>query len=160
VYNATAQALSSAAKTSDQWNNALAKFSNTRWRYTRRNDSENLYANAYNVSWQDYVAYNEDATMWNPGDLVTAVPMDYFVEDGSFLRCTDLTIGYTLPQSIISKIGMSRFRVYGSLSNLFTITNYSGYDPEVDVMSGLTPSFDYNRYPRSRGYAVGVNITF
>ena len=160
VYNATAQALSSCAKSNTTWNNVLAKFSNTRWRYTERFNSENLYANAYNVSWQDYVAYNEGATMWNPGDLVTAVPMDYFVEDGSFLRCTDITLGYTLPQSITKKAGMSRLRFYGSLSNLFTITNYSGYDPEVDVMSGLTPSFDYNRYPRSRGYVVGINVTF
>ncbi len=55
---------------------------------------------------------------------------------------------------------MSKFRLYGSVSNPFIITNYSGYDPEVDVMSGLTPSWDYNRYPRSRGYVVGVNVTF
>lgn len=160
VYNATAQALSSSSKSNTVWHNVLAKFSNTRWRYTYRNDSENLYKNSYNVSSEDYCNYNANATLWNPGDLVSAVPMDYFVEDGSFLRCTDLTVGYTLPKNLTSKASISRLRVYGSLGNLFTITNYSGFDPEVDVMSGLTPSFDYNRYPRSRSYVLGVNITF
>ncbi len=91
---------------------------------------------------------------------MTNVPFDYFVEDASFLRCTDITVGYSFPSRIINKIGLSKLRFYGSVSNLFTITNYSGYDPEVDVMSGLKPSFDYNRYPRSRGYVVGVNVTF
>ncbi|MCM1077128.1 MAG: TonB-dependent receptor [Bacteroides sp.] len=160
VYNGTAQALSSCAKKNDVWNNVLANFSDTRWRYTMRNNSENLYANTYNISVQDYLDYNAGATMWNPGDFVTTLPLDYFVEDGSFLRCTDITLGYTFPKNLISKLGMSRFRLYGSVSNLFTITNYSGFDPEVDVMSGLTPSFDYNRYPRSRGYVIGVNVTF
>lgn len=58
-----------------------------------------------------------------------------FVEDGSFLRCTDLTIGYTLPKELTKKWGVSKLRVYGSASNLFIITGYSGYDPEVDVQS-------------------------
>ncbi|MBD5267598.1 MAG: TonB-dependent receptor [Bacteroides sp.] len=160
IYNATAQALSSSAKSNTTWSNVLAKFATDRWRYTYRYDSENLYKNNYNVSPEQYTEYNSGATLWNPGDLATAVPFDYFVEDGSFLRCTDITLGYTLPNKLTRKAGMNRVRVYGSVSNLFTLTNYSGFDPEVDIMSGLQPSFDYNKYPRSRGYVVGLNVTF
>ena len=84
----------------------------------------------------------------------------YFVEDGSFLRCNDITIGYTLPNALTKKWGISKARFYASASNLFIITGYSGFDPEVDVQSGLTPSMDYNRYPRNRAFSFGVNVTF
>ncbi|MDE5672269.1 MAG: hypothetical protein K2I02_02820, partial [Duncaniella sp.] len=80
--------------------------------------------------------------------------------DGSFLRCTDITLGYNLPQNLITKAGMSKLRFYASVTNPFIITGYTGYDPEVDVQSGLTPSFDFNRYPRSRSYVFGLNVTF
>ena len=83
-----------------------------------------------------------------------------FVEDGSFLRCTDITVGYTLPVNIIKHAGMSKCRFYASVTNPFIITSYSGFDPEVDVQSGLTPSYDFNRYPRSRSYVLGINLSF
>ena len=83
-----------------------------------------------------------------------------FVEDGSFLRCTDITVGYSLPTNIIKHAGMSKCRFYASVTNPFIITNYSGYDPEVDVQSGLTPSYDINRYPRARTYVLGINLSF
>ena len=163
VYNATAYALSSSNKSfnAGTLDNVLNRFGADRWRYTRRNEPDNFYKQtniegALNI----YKEMNEGKTLWNPADLVTTITMDYFVEDGSFLRCNDITIGYTLPEKISKKAGMSRLRFYGSVSNPFIITNYSGFDPEVDVMSGLTPSWDYNRYPRSRGYVVGLNVTF
>jgi hypothetical protein len=84
----------------------------------------------------------------------------YFVEDGSFLRCSDITIGYTLPKDIVKKLYLNKLRLYVSAGNLFTITGYSGYDPEVDVQSGLTPSMDYNRYPRARTFSFGINAAF
>jgi hypothetical protein len=84
----------------------------------------------------------------------------YFIEDGSFLRCSDVTLGYTLPKQLTQKIGISKARFYVSASNLFIITSYSGYDPEVDIQTGLTPGMDYNRYPRSRTFTFGTNITF
>jgi hypothetical protein len=103
---------------------------------------------------------NANARMWNPGDVVTNIMLDAFVEDGSFIRCSDVTIGYTLPKNIIKSIFINKVRVYASASNLFILTKYSGYDPEVDVQSGLTPSMDYNRYPRARQFSFGVNVTF
>ena len=86
--------------------------------------------------------------------------IDAFVEDGSFIRCSDVTIGYSLPKSLLKKLTLNKVRVYASASNLFILTHYSGYDPEVDVQSGLTPSMDYNRYPRARTFSCGVNVTF
>jgi hypothetical protein len=84
----------------------------------------------------------------------------YFIEDGSFLRCNDITIGYTIPEKTSKQWGISKARFYVSATNPFILTNYSGYDPEVDIQTGLTPCIDYNRYPRSRSFVFGTNITF
>ncbi|MBV6426666.1 MAG: TonB-dependent receptor SusC [Haliscomenobacter sp.] len=86
------------------------------------------------------------------------------VEDGSFLRLNNLNLGYSLPQRMISKLGLSQFRIYATGNNLFLWTDYSGYDPEVSTgrssYSGLTPGVDYSSFPRSRSYTFGVNVTF
>jgi len=107
-----------------------------------------------------YRDMNANARMWNPADVVTNIMLDAFVEDGSFIRCSDVTIGYTLPKSVTKKLLINKIRAYVSASNLFILTKYSGYDPEVDVQSGLTPSMDYNRYPRARTFSFGLNVTF
>ena len=161
VYNATAYALSSSTTSQYNFYNVYSKFATNRWRYTDPTTGECLYKNYYVDGALDaYKAMNANATLWNPADLVNNQMISYFVEDGSFLRCTDITLGYTLPSKLTKRWGMSKLRVYGSVSNLFIITSYSGYDPEVDVQSGLTPSMDYNRYPRSRQFSMGVNVTF
>lgn len=162
VYNATAYALSSSSSSSDTYYNVLAKFASNRWRYTdSENNYENMYKNTYiDGAYQRYQDMNADAQLWNPADVTNNVMNSYFVEDGSFLRCSDVTIGYTLPTSLTNKWGISKLRAYFSASNLFIITGYSGYDPEVDVQSGLRPSMDYNRYPRSRTFSFGLNVTF
>ncbi len=161
VYNATNYALSSSDKNLSTYTNILKEFHGNMWRYTDPSVAYNMYQNVnIDGSLEVYKALNANATRWNPADLVTNQMISYFVEDGSFVRCTDLTIGYTLPKSVMSKLGMNKIRLYASAGNLFTLTKYSGYDPEVDVQSGLTPSMDYNRYPRSRTWAFGVNVTF
>jgi TonB-linked SusC/RagA family outer membrane protein len=78
-----------------------------------------------------------------------------FIEDGSYLRLKDLTLGYTLPASIAKKIAMNNLRVYFSCKNLFTITNYSGFDPEIGVNG-----FDLGHYPVTRMFSVGIDIKF
>ena len=83
-----------------------------------------------------------------------------FVEDGSFLRLKNVTLGYTLPNKWTKKAYINRLRVYGTAQNLFCLTKYSGYDPEVNIATGLTPNIDYNRYPRSRTYTFGAQLTF
>ncbi|WP_234408982.1 TonB-dependent receptor [Marinilabilia salmonicolor] len=87
---------------------------------------------------------------------------DWAVEDGSFLRLNTLTLGYTLPSDLISRVGLSNFRVYASAYNVFTWTNYSGFDPEVSTRrrTALTPGVDYSAYPKSRSFVVGLNLTF
>ena len=60
----------------------------------------------------------------------------------------------------MKKVGLSKVRFYVSGNNLFTLTGYSGYDPEVNIATGLTPNIDYDRYPRSRTYTFGAQLTF
>lgn len=104
--------------------------------------------------------FNKNATIWNPTKMGSAYMMSYNVEDGSFLRLNTLTLGYTLPVYFTKKIGISNLRFYFTGYNLWTLTSYSGYDPEVNMMNGLTPGIDSNKYPRSRTYTFGVNLTF
>jgi TonB-linked SusC/RagA family outer membrane protein len=164
VYNATAYALSSSSSTATNYTNVLAKFGRAnRWAYTADFGSHDDYTTTSKTvldQTTDYIAMNANKSLWNPADVVTNTINSYFVEDGSFLRCQDITVGYTFPKKIINKIYLSKLRAYFSAGNLFMITGYSGYDPEVDVQSGLTPSMDYNRYPRSRTFSFGINATF
>lgn len=82
------------------------------------------------------------------------------VEDGSYIKLSNVTFGYTLPDKLVKKIGINRLRAYVTGSNLFTITKYSGLDPEVSTMSSLlTPGVDFGAYPRSRSIVFGVNVT-
>ena len=84
------------------------------------------------------------------------------VEDGSFLRINNVTFGYSLPKTLIQKMGVTKFRIYSTASNLYTFTKYSGFDPEVSNLnpSGLTPGVDWGAYPRSRTIVFGVNLIF
>ena len=104
---------------------------------------------------------NAGTTMWNPG-VNKAIFSDWAVEDGSFLRLQSATIGYTIPEKVTSKIKMQKLRVYATGTNLFCLTKYSGYDPEVDTRRAtpLTPGVDCSAYPKSIGFVVGVNVTF
>ena len=106
-------------------------------------------------------AANSGKTMWSP-NVGNAVFSDWAVENASFLRLQSLTVGYTLPEKTTEKIHIRRARVYVTGTNLFCLTNYSGYDPEVDTRRAtpLTPGVDYSAYPKSRGWVAGVNITF
>lgn len=103
---------------------------------------------------------NRNATMWSPG--MSLVPLhSWAVEDGSFLRLNTLTLGYTLPTHLLKKARIDNLRVYVTGYNLWTWTNYSGNDPEVDTQrtTPLTPGVDYNAYPKSRSFIVGLNLT-
>ena len=83
------------------------------------------------------------------------------VEDGSFLKLSNITLGYTFPKKMIRKVGLSKLRLYATGSNLLTWTKYSGFDPEVSTMgNGLTPGVDFGAYPRSRSFVFGINLAF
>ena len=84
-----------------------------------------------------------------------------FIEDGSYLRLKNVTLGYTLPENFTRRFNVSKFRVYASAQNLFCLTNYSGYDPEVNTLtSPLMPGFDWGAYPKSNVYTFGVELQF
>lgn len=107
-------------------------------------------------------AMNADTKYWTPARG------DYFlhsfgVEDGSFLRISNVTLGYSLPQRLIKRTRVfSQLRIYATVNNLVTITGYSGYDPEANTRrkNPLTPSVDYAAYPRSRFILGGINASF
>ena len=85
----------------------------------------------------------------------------FHLEDGSYLRLQNLALGYTLPSKITESFHVQKLRVYVSAQNLFTWTNYSGYNPEVsNRTSALTPGEDYGTYPLARTFMVGLNLTF
>ena len=88
---------------------------------------------------------------------------DFYLQDGSFLRCTNLTAGVNLGSlAIAKKLSMNGLRVYVSVDNAFTVTKYLGYNPEVDFNNGsnLTPGVDYGKYPLARSFNAGVKIQF
>ncbi len=92
----------------------------------------------------------------------------FYLQDGSFFRCTNISIGYTLPDiGGLHKAGINGIRVYAGLNNAFTVTKYKGYNPEVDYnystnssAANLTPGVDYGVYPLVRAYNMGVHLTF
>ncbi|TZF86167.1 TonB-dependent receptor (plasmid) [Pedobacter sp. BS3] len=106
-------------------------------------------------------AMNANTTLWSPY-MSRFVLSDWAVEDGSFLRLSTITLGYTLPKAISSKLKMKGLRIYASGYNLWLWTNYSGFDPEVSTRrkTPLTPGVDYSAYPKSKSYVFGLNVNF
>lgn len=135
-------------------NNMLSEMNN-RWKWF--DDAGNKVTDPTALA-----ALNENTTMWTPsgGQYILH---SYAIEDGSFLRLSNITLGYSLPEKLLKKFKfVSNFRIYVTANNLFTITGYSGYDPEANTRRSnpLTPGVDYAAYPRSRFILSGVNITF
>ncbi|MEJ5993771.1 TonB-dependent receptor [Pedobacter sp. Du54] len=85
----------------------------------------------------------------------------WLVEDGSFVRLKNLTMGYALPSKLIKSLGIERCRMFISGENLLTFSNYSGYDPESSIShSMLTPGVDLTNYPNQKSFTIGINLTF
>ena len=126
----------------------------------------------------------EDGSSWywditnvrvaNPGTMIPRASINdpndndrissRYVEDGSYLRVKNLTLGYTFPKKVLEKARIDNLRLYCNLQNIYTLTNYSGYDPEVGASTqdatGLTYGLDNGRYPSPFTCSFGVNITF
>jgi len=118
--------------------------------------------NVYGIAPDELAALNSGARIWQPVRGAGAFyPHSWAIEDGSFLRINNVTIGYTLPSTTVSRWKMSKIRLYVTMNNLAVFTNYSGYDPEVSVRNNsLTPGLDYSAYPKSRSFIFGLNATF
>lgn len=109
---------------------------------------------------------------WTPSNTITDMHKaienpsvtisDRFLEDASFLRIKNLTLGYSIPQAALSKIKLKNVRIYAQASNLFTWTRYTGYDPEVNTneQNSLSTGIDRSAYPNAQSLAVGLNIKF
>ena len=86
---------------------------------------------------------------------------DWAVEDASYLKLSNVTLGYTFPKHLIARVGLKNLRLYATGNNLLTWTKYTGFDPEVSTMkSGLTPGVDFGAYPLSRSFIFGLNVAF
>ena len=124
--------------------------------------------------------YNNSTTRaldrWTPTNTNTDVPKatdgrakrssSRFVYDGSYIRLKNLSLGYKLPENLINPFGISFARIYLSAQNLFTITDYPGYDPEVNWMGGgsyggnVNLGLDYGSYPNAKSYTIGIQVKF
>lgn len=85
---------------------------------------------------------------------------DYFVEDGSFLRVQNIQLGYTFPESMTTALKVDSFRLYTSVTNAFTFTNYSGYDPTASAGGAIGAGIDTGNYPTPRTFLLGLNLKF
>ena len=105
---------------------------------------------------------NANAKIWSPVRVQRWWLHSWAVEDGSYLRFNNITFGYTLPAKITGNAKISSLRFYATVNNLATVTNYSGYDPDVTARRSdpLTPGVDFAAYPRSRTWVFGLNLNF
>ena len=115
----------------------------------------------------DLAKLNEGAKLWSPFSMGNASPVihSWAIEDGSFLRLNNVTLGYSFPAKWISKLRMTKLRLYATVYNALLWTKYSGYDPEVSATrnssyTALTPGVDYSGYPKSRTFTLGINVNF
>ncbi len=138
-----------------------------RWKYIDGNGTliqKQIDANTViGIAPDQLATVNANAKIWQPSRSTNGfLPMSFAVEDGSYLRISNVTLGYTLPRGIFGNSGISSLRVYGTINNLATITHYSGYDPDVSSRrtTALTPGVDYSAYPRGRTFIFGLNVTF
>jgi hypothetical protein len=116
-------------------------------------------------------ATTEALRRWTPTNTNTDVPRAFtgrsrrassrWIFDGSYLRLKNVALGYTLPKSALSQLKIQRMRVFVSAQNLFTSTNYRGFDPEVNYRSSnLNAGVDYASYPNAKSITAGLNIGF
>ncbi|MCS3531659.1 TonB-dependent receptor [Chryseobacterium sp. JUb7] len=157
IYNATKQSLSPYA----MFQNVPSEFGNN---YYHLIDPNTGQATTNLVRLKE-LNPNEGSNLWSLSNTNTAniaYPSSYYVEDGSYLRIAQVTLGYSFPKNFLNKVMLTNARIYFTVNNLATITGYSGYDPEVTAASGVTvtPGYDSSTYPRSRSYVLGLNLTF
>ena len=112
----------------------------------------------YNGRW---TSENADSDIPRVGANGMFVYSSRVVEDGSFLKLRNVSLGYTLSRDVLRKIRFDSLRVYVSADNIVTFTGYSGPDPEVSTKNSvLTPGFDWSAYPRAFGLTAGLQFTF
>jgi len=157
IYNATKQSLSPYGV----YQNVPTEFGNNYYHLIDPNTGQATT----NLTRLKELNPNEDSSLWSLSNTNTAnitYPSSYYVEDGSYLRISMVTLGYSFPKEFLSTVRLANARIYATVNNLATITGYSGFDPEVSAASGVTvsPGYDTSSFPRSRSYVLGINLTF
>ena len=156
VYNANKLQFTQTGKSTTYWNLIDEMAAGKRWTYINADGELLDYNNA-----EELAALNANTTMWTPY-TTKYILTSYGVEKASFFRLGTLTLGYTLPKSLLKKMYINSLRIYATCYNVFCITNYSGSDPEVSSIrkTNLTPGVDYSAYPKSRQFVIGMNVNF
>jgi TonB-linked SusC/RagA family outer membrane protein len=165
IYNANKIELTNAPAN----NSNLLQVMEGRWRIVTETGQTAQWVSSgqvFGIPPDQLAALNANANIWMPlGRGATGaaafIPHSWAIEDGSFLRLNNVTVGYSLPAKKLIRLHMSKLRFYATVNNLAVLTKYTGFDPEVSVRkSGLTPNLDYSAYPKSRSFIFGVNVTF
>lgn len=141
------------------------------WSYGNDILNANKLNFARGKSEKDYNRWQVYANRWTPENPNSDIPRvggwgsgvysSYEIEDGSFLRLKTLSVGYNFPRKILKKLSLRTLRLYTTAQNLFTWSQYSGYDPEVSTKNtALTPGFDWSAYPRAMTCTFGLNVVF
>ncbi|HEY4148303.1 MAG TPA: TonB-dependent receptor [Chitinophagaceae bacterium] len=134
--------------------------------YSRTQDESlyNVYQNQLNTVMNRYTATNTGAKLprYNQYNQDNLIISDRWIEDGSYLRIQNVTLGYNVPVKWAARAKMTACRIYLSAQNLYTFTKYSGYDPEVGAFNGNieTMNIDYGHYPNPRTLTIGANLEF
>lgn len=136
--------------------------------YTYWGNLSNVYSrDRVQNAWHPETNPNGTLPMWVSGDTAPETTLSHsgYIQDGSFLRMQTLTLGYSLPKSVVSKLNLSRIRVYAQLANVFTLTGYEGLDPEVrsnngDSSNDMMKGIDYGSYGMPKQYLIGLNVEF
>lgn len=131
-----------------------------------------MYYTRYSSDMKEWNICSDMLNRWTPDNPESDLPRltssdpngntkfsDRFVEDGTYVRISNMQIGYTIPSRISKKIKVERFRVYVSSNNLHTFTGYSGYDPEIGG-ENLSAGVDVSNYPIPRSFSLGCNVQF
>ena len=135
------------------------------------NANKLMFESGYNRR-RDLNQYASFTDRWTPDNPESDIPRvsgstsnslfsTRLIEDGSYLRLKTVSFGYTFDKKLLSKINVKTARIFVSGQNLWTLTSYSGYDPEVSIRnSALTPGLDFSAYPRARSFNMGLNVNF
>ncbi len=126
------------------------------------NTMHRYLAEAWGNNLSVYLDESAPRPVWAVGSATHTRASSWQLEDASFVRVRDITLGYRLPKSLVSRMKINNLRVYVAMLNPFTWTNYSGYNPEVssNFNSALTPGEEFGNYPVSKSFNFGFNITF
>lgn len=124
----------------------------------------NVYLNQTTDVLNRYTPTNPNGVLprYNQWSNINTRNSDRYIESGSYLRIQNIALGYNLPAKWISKIKMQSARIYFTVQNVYTFTNYSGYDPEIGAFnkSVLSQNVDNGHYPNPRTFNIGTNIQF